>query len=79
MDLTTSEISQPNCERPSGLSLARWMGDRLALRATRHQHWETFAGQAEKQPKHARAQIRYITPGNHSGAVAPGTSCSSTS
>lgn len=73
MDLTMSEISQPNFERPSGLSLAQWMGDRLALRATRHQDWETFAGQAEKQPKHARAQIRYITAGNHPGTVAPGS------
>ncbi|RZO10715.1 cupin domain-containing protein [Pseudomonas moorei] len=72
MDQKMPEVSQANWQRPSGLSFAEWMNSRLALHATRQQDWETFAAQAAKQPQHGRAQIRYITPGNHPGTVAPG-------
>ncbi|HFQ9247437.1 TPA: cupin domain-containing protein [Pseudomonas aeruginosa] len=59
-------------QRPSGMSLADWMRSRLALREDRHTDWQTFAHQAQKQPEHARAQIRYIAPGNRPGTVTPG-------
>jgi len=64
--------SAASWQRPDGMSLVEWMSSRLAFRDERHADWQTFAHQAQKQPEHARAQIRYIAPGKQPGTVAPG-------